>query len=189
MTTYNTSSDASNTAVRAFLTKVGEYYLGHSFNTGSGKGKNLWLSIRDVDFNSACAYCGEEGIPLQIEHLLMFNRTEYGLHHPGNIVPCCKSCNRRTRNGERGFNDWEAHLKQVCAERHERDQFVARKMKIEQNFHKHEYPNLNENEKHAIRVIANTLYENIKGESEKSLSLYKQLDQAFVKSSNGNQGT
>ena len=27
MTTYNTGADAANTAVRAFLTKVGEYYL------------------------------------------------------------------------------------------------------------------------------------------------------------------
>lgn len=43
------------------------------------------------------------------------------------------------------------------------------------------YPNLNEEEQHAIRVIANSLYENIKSESSKSLGLYKQLDEAFVK--------
>ncbi len=56
MAVYNSSSDSANTAVRAFLTKVGEYYLGHSFNTGSGKGKALWLSIRDEDFNGSCGY-------------------------------------------------------------------------------------------------------------------------------------
>ena len=39
MAVYNTTSDAANTVVRAFLTRVGEYYLGHTFNTGSGKGK------------------------------------------------------------------------------------------------------------------------------------------------------
>lgn len=42
------------------------------------------------------------------------------------------------------------------------------------------YPHLDEKEKHAIRVIANSLYENIKSESTKSLELYKQLDEAFV---------
>jgi len=39
MTTHNTASDAANTAVRAYLTTLGEKYLGHGFNTGSGKGK------------------------------------------------------------------------------------------------------------------------------------------------------
>ena len=37
MAIYNTASDYANTAIRAFLTKVGEYYL-DKFNTGSGKG-------------------------------------------------------------------------------------------------------------------------------------------------------
>lgn len=74
MAVYNSSSDSANTAVRAFLTKVGEYYLGHSFNTGSGKGKALWLSIKNDDFQSCCAYCGEDST-LQIEHVYMFNRS------------------------------------------------------------------------------------------------------------------
>lgn len=43
---YNSSSDSANTAVRAFLTKVSEHYLGHSFSTGSGKGKSIWLAIK-----------------------------------------------------------------------------------------------------------------------------------------------
>lgn len=42
MATYNTNSDAANTAVRAFLTKVGEHYLGKSFNTGAGEAKEKW---------------------------------------------------------------------------------------------------------------------------------------------------
>ena len=54
-------------------------------------------------------------------------------------------------------------------------------MKILSNFEKYNYPRLNEAEQHAIRVIANSLYENIKIESEKSLNMYKQLDEAFVK--------
>ncbi len=34
-------------------------------------------------------------IKLQIEHLIMFNRQEFGLHHPGNVVPVCSNCNNR----------------------------------------------------------------------------------------------
>ena len=43
MTVYNTGSDSANTAVRAFLTKVREFYLGRSFNTASGQGKKDWV--------------------------------------------------------------------------------------------------------------------------------------------------
>ena len=34
-----------------------------------------------------CAFCGEKFSELSIEHLIMFNGTECGLSHPGNIVP------------------------------------------------------------------------------------------------------
>lgn len=180
MAVYNTASDSANTAVRAFLTKVGEHYLGHSFNTGSGKGKTLWLSIRDDDFNGCCAYCGDKHEKLQIEHVLMFNRTEFGLHHPGNIIPCCKECNKRERLEDKTYCNWEQHLAKVCESRGESRNVETRKQKILDNFKKHKYPELNINEEHAIRVIANSLYENIKTESEKSLDLYKQLDEAFV---------
>lgn len=181
MAVYNTTFDSANTAVRAFLTKVGEYYLGHSFNTGSGKGKSLWLSIRDNDFNSCCSYCGEQPQTLQIEHVLMFNRTEFGLHHPGNTIPCCKLCNKRERLEDKSYCNWEQHLSKVCASRSESHLFEQRRQKILDNFTKFNYPDLNQNEQHAIRVIANSLYANIKTESDKSLDLYKQLDKAFVK--------
>ena len=180
MAVYNTTSDAANTAVRAFLTRVGEYYLEHSFNTGSGKGKLIWEAIRDLDFQSCCAYCGEHSNSLQIEHLLMFNRTEYGLHHPGNIVPSCKACNKRERSIDGSYTNWEEHLKKICDVRSESNLFSERRLKITSHIKKYNYPDLSINENHAIRVIANSLYENIKTESEKSLTLYKQLDEAFV---------
>ena len=41
MAVYNTDSDSANTAVRAFLTKVGEYYLNETFNTTSSKKKHI----------------------------------------------------------------------------------------------------------------------------------------------------
>ncbi|OZS45851.1 HNH endonuclease [Photobacterium sanguinicancri] len=183
MAVYNTASDSANTAVRAFLTKVGEYYLGHSFNTASGKGKVIWEAIRDTYFKSCCAYCGLKTERLQVEHVLMFNRTEFGLHHPGNTVPCCKLCNKRARKSDKSFCSWEEHLFSVCSYRKEEQLYETRKEAIKGNFKRFSYPKLNENEKHAIRVIAASLYENIKTESEKSLSMYKQLDEAFVKSS------
>ena len=131
MTVYNTASDSANTAIRAFLAKVGEHYLGHSFNTGSGKGKGkgkaLWLSLRDDDFKGCCAYCGEKHEKPQIEHVLMFNRTEFGLHHPGNIIPCCKECNKRERLEDKTYCNWEQHLAKVCESRNESNQTAARK--------------------------------------------------------------
>lgn len=39
MAIYNEVSDAANTVVRSFLTKIGEYYFEQSFNTGSKKGE------------------------------------------------------------------------------------------------------------------------------------------------------
>ena len=54
MAIYNTGSDAANTMVRAFLTKVGGSYLNHSINTGSGKSKEIWQGIKNK-FESKCA--------------------------------------------------------------------------------------------------------------------------------------
>ena len=56
MTTYKTSSDAANTMIKAFLTKIGEDYLGHYFNTGSGKGKEIRTGIKEKTFNKKCAF-------------------------------------------------------------------------------------------------------------------------------------
>ena len=111
----------------------------------------------------------------------MFNRTEFGLHHPGNIIPCCKLCNKRERLEDKSYCSWEEHLVRVCNSRGEAEKTEIRKQRILDNFKKHNYPELNINEQHAIRVIASSLYENIKTESDKSLDLYKQLDEAFVK--------
>lgn len=179
MAVYNTPSDAANTAVRSFLTSVGEHYLGKSFNTGSGSGKALWTQICK-DFSGACAYCGIVGL-MQIEHLVMFNRAEYGLHHPGNIVPVCKACNKRCKNEKMCFVSWEAHLARICGG-DSSGAYQSRHAQISGHISKYNYPQLTSQEKHAIRVIAESLYENIKSESEKSLSMYRKLDEAFVKS-------
>ena len=181
MAIYNTSADSANTAVRAFLTKVGEHYLGHGFNIGSGKGKRIWAEIREEIFDSSCAYCGAKDKKLTIEHLIMFNRAEFGLHHPGNIVPCCVACNSRKKDSDGSYLNWEQHLKFLCEESGCEGDFAVRK-KIEDHHSQGQfkYPELTTEEGSAIKVIARSLYENIKAEGEKSLSLYKDLDREFV---------
>jgi hypothetical protein len=183
MAIHNTDSDAANTAVRAFLTEVGEYYLGRTFNTGTGQGRNDWIHIKDIVFEGRCAYCGKSHGTLQIEHLIMFNKSEYGLHHPGNIVPCCGVCNKRGRNEDKSYKNWIDHLRDICTRNGELDQFEARRARIEAHMTqgKYRYPDLSEEEMHAIRVIANSLYSHIKTELEQSLDLYTKLREAFVR--------
>lgn len=184
MAIYNTESDAANTAVRAFLTTVGEYYLKRSFNTGSGPGKRDWLRIRDGIFSGECAYCAIKTQELQIEHLIMFNRTEYGLHHPGNTVPVCKSCNRRSKREDNTYMTWQEHLNQICLRQGatgEQREYRHARVIHHMTAGEYEYPSLSEEEKHAIRVIANSLYEHVKMELGKSLKLYEELQQAFIR--------
>ncbi len=182
MAVYNTESDAANTAVRAFLTKVGEFYLGQSFNTGSGNGKVIWETIKNEFFENKCAYCDTRDVPLQIEHILMFNRKEYGLHHPGNTIPSCKDCNNRSKDDSGNYLPWDAHLRQICSKRGELEKFEERKHRIENHMRnsRFKYPELETAEKNSIRVIAESLYENIKLEIKKSLALYEELDKSFV---------
>ncbi|HHT9159004.1 MAG TPA: HNH endonuclease [Candidatus Brocadiaceae bacterium] len=182
MAVHNTSADAANTAVRAFLTEVGEKYWGKIFNTGTGSGKAVWDKIKNQVFKGCCCYCGKHSEKVQMEHLVMFNREEYGLHHPGNIVPCCTDCNKRRKDNNGKHVSWEEHLKTVCKELDQQDRFEERRMRIYEHHTTGEfaYPSLNDNEKHAIRVMAESLYTNIKTEIEKSLELYVKLTDAFV---------
>lgn len=182
MTTYNTDADSANTAVRAFLTKVGEYYLGRSFNTASGQGKKDWVMIKEQVFGNECAYCGNANAQLQMEHLIMFNRAEYGLHHPGNLVPCCAKCNNRRRREDKSYMTWQEHLREICIENDALDKYVERLDRINNHFYTSDfkYPTLSDEEKNAIRVMANSVYQHVKVEINKSLDLYKELREAFV---------
>ena len=177
MATYNTDSDSANTSVRAFLTKVGEYYLGRTFNTGSGWGKQKWLEIKEV-FGNSCAYCGINNVPLQIEHLEMFNKSQCGLHHPGNIMPACKNCNSsRDRN-----STWSEHLDTICSNNGENYLIKQRLRKIDKHIEDSEYPKLTQEQFSAVKVIAESLYKNVKTEGEKSLEMYKKLLENFIDS-------
>ena len=178
MTTYNTGADGANTAVRAFLTKVGEFYLGRSFNTASGQGKKDWRKIVEETFESKCAYCGQVRDRFTIEHLVMFNRQECGLHHPGNIVPCCNSCNSSRKKIDGKYPTWEDHLLSTCSDI---SRFRKRKKNILKHINSENYPKLTEDEINALRSISEHLYSSTKLELEKALELYKNIDETLVK--------
>lgn len=184
MAVYNTASDAANTAVRAFLTTIGEYYLGRSFNTGSsGKAKQDWEKIRDVVFEGKCAYCGKSDSKLQIDHLIMFNREDSGLHHPGNIVPACGGCNTRSKGENKKYNSWEKHLSFICEKNNEKDWFIDRWNRIKNHMNSEQfcYPILSSEESKALKIITNNLYNGIKNEFDRAVKLFEDLDVAFTK--------
>ena len=112
----------------------------------------------------------------------MFNRVEYGLHHPGNIAPVCKYCNRRKKNRNGKYLSWKKHLEEICRMNDEIEQFETRCNGILNHIGKGKfaYPKLTENEKNSIRVIAESLYHNIVTEIESSLLLYQNITTAFV---------
>ncbi len=183
MAIHNTVLDAANTSVRAFLTKIGEYYLGRNFNTGTGKAKQDWEIIRDQIFEGKCAYCGKTNSKLQMDHLIMFNREQFGLHHPGNIVPACSNCNTRSKNNRGEYNLWEDHLSYICEQNNEQEKFHPRWKKIKGHIStgQYAYPKLSEEENKTIRIIANDLYSKIKNEFDHVIELYKELDDSFTK--------
>ena len=179
MTIYNTGSDSANTNVRAFLTKIGEYYLGRRFDTSNGQGKADWTRIKESVFNSKCAYCDMELERPTIEHLIMFNRRECGLHHPGNIVPCCRECNKRKKTEDGEYQSWQNHLFTICKES-DTETYERRKEKIEKHIENENYPKLTEDEINSLKAICIHLYDATKLELDKSLELYKNIDKTLV---------
>jgi 5-methylcytosine-specific restriction endonuclease McrA len=51
-----------------------------------------WTAIL-VEFDYRCAYCNVGGVPMEMEHMTPLSR--HGAHHKDNVVPACRSCNRR----------------------------------------------------------------------------------------------
>jgi len=112
----------------------------------------------------------------------MFNRTEFGLHHPGNIIPTCKACNKRYKKPDNTYFTWEEQLEKICQIKGQQGKIPERKGKILLHIKTEQYPNLSIEEQSAIRVIAESLYKNVQLESDKSLELYRQIHKAFVRS-------
>lgn len=99
-------SDLSITAIRIFLQEVGSFYdkeRGFEVFKPSAKQKAEVHAF----FAGQCAYCGTalDGDLSTLDHLIPLNRTALGLHAWGNVVPCCRSCNK-----EKHFGAWEVFL-------------------------------------------------------------------------------
>ena len=109
-----------NQAVRSFLAEIGALYCGFIYNHHLGKGKAAWSASLQY-FYESCAYCGirRENLPrntaLTIEHIIECNQFQAGLHHPGNTIPACQSCNNSRHPKKAGEAvGWVEHLAGRC---------------------------------------------------------------------------
>ena len=205
MPAYNPGT-AANLAVRSFLNSTGDYYLRKKIRPVTGQGKKDWERIRDVVFKNQCAYCGRKRKKikgkkgdvtrvineLQREHLVMLNQEQYGLDHPGNIVPVCQGCNGREKKEVKNsavkgkkpikkYCSWQEQLKIICTRTNQGKKIFQRKKKILSHIKCELYPQFSKEEKHAIRVVAETLYKNVTDLVKKSDELYEKLQEAYVK--------
>jgi len=99
-------SDLSNTAIRIFLQNVGSFYdTERGFEPFKPNVKQK-LQVYEF-FDSRCAYCGvllDKDLST-LDHLIPLNRTALGLHAWGNVVACCRHCNK-----DKHFKDWQDFL-------------------------------------------------------------------------------
>ena len=114
---------------------------------------------------------------LTMEDLIMFNRYQCGLHHPGNIVPCCKSCNKRLPDTKK-YYDWLEQLEAVCKTIEDNK---IRKKKILKHIKDEKYPDLTDDEVNALRAVAMSLYERTSSKLEKSINLFKDIHKTLVR--------
>jgi hypothetical protein len=64
-------------------------------------------------FDDCCAYCGHglDADNATLDHLIPLNRTALGLHAWGNVIACCRFCNK-----EKHFKDWLRFLQTKSGE-------------------------------------------------------------------------
>ncbi len=74
--------NAQNAFIRNILSRLGDA----SFSDDE------WEEVKEF-FDKSCAYCGEAGKKLVMEHAIPINREYLGEHQLGNLVPSCSSCN------------------------------------------------------------------------------------------------
>jgi hypothetical protein len=177
-------ADASNTAVRYLLRKAGSFHLQGMYNHKSSWGKDAWSGIVTDTFSSECAFCGVKAAyyegKFELEHLEGLNKTELGLHHPGNTVPVCKACNKRTRVDGR-FANWEEHLRKVCSDRGEDDKFEDRHNRIWKHMNEGTWklPMRSDEAKNGLRRTAKYLYEDISNAAKTAVERYEDLKREF----------
>ncbi len=140
-------SDLSNTAIRIFLQEVGKFY---DTERGLEPFKPTARQKQEVYefFKGCCAYCDALLDPdlATLDHLIPLNRTALGLHAWGNVVACCRHCNK-----EKHFNNWLDFLRLKAG-----NQFRARRDRILAFVDHYRYkPEL------GLHTIAQNLYEDV----------------------------
>ena len=113
----------------------------------------------------------------------MFNKSECGLHHPGNVVPCCVPCNNRQKDDDGNYHNWEDHLLDKCGD--VLYSFKERRQRIIEHIAHEGYPKLTEDEMNALKAITAHLYTSTKSELDKSLALYQAIDETLVSKRSG----
>ena len=153
---------ARNLIVRSFLREVGKVPNEPYFDHSSKKGKKVWDRIKKR-FNQKCAYCGKRDDELEMEHLIMLNRQQGGLHHPGNVVPACKECNKREKDdANERYLDWEKHLNNIKKSDRGSNIDVATQINnIKDHMKCENYPYIGEVTQKSIIKLAECLYKEV----------------------------
>lgn len=160
-------SDISNSAIRMLLQEAGAFYDEarglRKFNTKS----DTWKEVLKYFLNS-CSYCGTklDGDETTNDHLVPINKTALGLHAWGNIVPCCRRCNK-----EKHFGDWRHFLRKKSGK-----SYRVRETRIA-NFQK----SFGYDPSLKLSGIANNLYEDIGEVSATLIKLRLKQAQAVIK--------
>lgn len=171
---------ARNLVVRSFLREVGKVPDEPYFDHSSKKGKKVWGRIKKR-FNQKCAYCGKRDDKLEMEHLIMLNRQQGGLHHPGNVVPACKECNKREKDdANERYLDWEKHLNNIKKSDRGSNIDVATQINnIKDHMKCEKYPNITGESREYIAELAESLYQEVKVLQEEYIKKTEELSKTI----------
>ena len=78
--------------------RVALVYAGKADERRGGEGGSVTAEEwqRAIEFFGGCAYCGEKGDKLQVDHFVPL--TKGGTFEAGNVIPACERCNKRKHN-------------------------------------------------------------------------------------------
>jgi hypothetical protein len=162
-------SDVSNSAIRIFLQKVGDFYdRQRGYDPFKPKVAQSEELLRFFGFK--CCYCFVEiGLGnYSQDHLIPMNKEHLGLHAWGNVVPCCRDCNNKKLN-----KSWEAFLLATAGSTHYKSRYdKIMRFRIQMKYD----PQLD------LLRIAGNLYEDIGEVTMTMINLrYKQAEEEIKK--------
>jgi hypothetical protein len=140
-------SDLSNVAIRIFLQEVGAFYDTERGFEPFKPTPRQRQAVYDF-FGGCCAYCGIALGPenATLDHLIPLNKAVLGLHAWGNVVACCRNCNK-----EKHSKHWQSFLASKPD-----GALVSRQARILEFIHYYKYdPEL------GLHQIAQNLYQDV----------------------------